>query len=169
MLQVFYLNVAYVAMVIHICCSDYTHMLQAYVSNVSVASDVCCRKWFHGASVSWAGAGSPRRRMSSLCVQYECCKSRSRCRICYNCYTHMLQISIHNVSSTLDICCKCFYLDIAYIIVAIHIRYKHMFQIFHLLRTYIIESAFTLFRVFHFHTSPIVGYCNVSWAIKPTK
>jgi hypothetical protein len=38
MLQVFYLNVAYVAMPIH--------MLQAYVVNVSSVSDVCCSKCF---------------------------------------------------------------------------------------------------------------------------
>jgi hypothetical protein len=36
MLQVFYLDVAYV--------STHTHMLQAYVVNVSSVSDVCCSK-----------------------------------------------------------------------------------------------------------------------------
>jgi hypothetical protein len=150
-------------MAIHICCSDYTHMLQAYVPNVSIASDVCCRKCFPGQCFM------SKCRQSSECAHYGCCKSRSRYRIYCNGYTHMLQISIHNVSSILDIYCKCFYLDIVYIVMAIHIHYKHMFQMFHLLQTYIIESAFMLFRVFHFHTRHIVKYCNVSWATKPTK
>jgi hypothetical protein len=42
MLQVFYLNVAYV----------FTHMLQVYVSNISFASDLYCIQMFHIASVS---------------------------------------------------------------------------------------------------------------------
>jgi hypothetical protein len=71
MLQVFYLDVAYVALAIHvyckymfqmfqlfqtyvtnllcgccICYSAHTHMLQAYVVNVSSISDVCCCKYF---------------------------------------------------------------------------------------------------------------------------
>ena len=34
-------------------CICFTHMLQAYVSNVSSASDVCCIQVFHVASVSY--------------------------------------------------------------------------------------------------------------------
>jgi hypothetical protein len=30
-----------------ICCSGYTHMLKAHVTNVSFALDVCCKKCFH--------------------------------------------------------------------------------------------------------------------------
>jgi hypothetical protein len=85
-------------------------------------------------------------------------------------------ISIQNVSSTSEICCKCFYLDVAYVVVAIHIRCKSMFQLFHLLHTYVTKSAFMLqvFReqvyaqmvpcvhVFHFHIRHIVGCCNIS-------
>jgi hypothetical protein len=41
-------------------------------------------------------------------VSYECCKSRSRCCICCNSYTRMLQVSIQNVSSISDVRCKCF-------------------------------------------------------------
>jgi DNA-directed RNA polymerase subunit N (RpoN/RPB10) len=44
MLQVFYLDVAYVT--VHI------HMLQAYVVNVLSVSNICCRKWFYVVSVS---------------------------------------------------------------------------------------------------------------------
>jgi hypothetical protein len=39
MLQAFYWNVC-------ICCSVHTHMLQAYIVNVSSISDVCCSKFF---------------------------------------------------------------------------------------------------------------------------
>jgi hypothetical protein len=35
-----------------ICCSGYTHTLQAYVPNISFALDVCYRKCFHVASAS---------------------------------------------------------------------------------------------------------------------
>jgi hypothetical protein len=49
-------------------------------------------------------------------VSYECSKSRSGCCICYNGYTHMLQVSVPNVSSVFsDVCCKCVYLDVAYV------------------------------------------------------
>jgi CO dehydrogenase/acetyl-CoA synthase alpha subunit len=34
-----------------ICCSGYTHMLQAYVLNVSPVLDICCSKCFYVASV----------------------------------------------------------------------------------------------------------------------
>jgi hypothetical protein len=62
-------NLPYVLMTIHVCCKYLfkmfhllqayfacficiLHMLQAYVLNVSPASDACCRKCFHAASVS---------------------------------------------------------------------------------------------------------------------
>jgi hypothetical protein len=48
----------------------------------------------------------------------------SRCSIYFSGYTHMLQASMHNVSSVPDICCKCVYLDV---VVAIHICCKCMF------------------------------------------
>jgi hypothetical protein len=76
MLQVFYLDVVYVALTINvcckcmfqmfhlfqtyvasvlsgccICCSAHTHMLHAYVVNVSSMSNVCCSKCFYVASV----------------------------------------------------------------------------------------------------------------------
>ena len=57
MLQVFYLDVAYVfhthvASVLSKYCIYFTDMLQQYDSNVSSVSDVCCIQMFHVASVS---------------------------------------------------------------------------------------------------------------------
>jgi hypothetical protein len=49
-----------------------------------------------------------------------CCKGRSRCCICCNGCTRILQAFVPNVSSIfLDVCCKCVYLDVAY--------FTHMF------------------------------------------
>ena len=49
-------------------------------------------------------------------VSYGYCKSRSGCCICCNGCTCMLHMSIPKVSSvSLDVCCKCVYLDVAYI------------------------------------------------------
>jgi hypothetical protein len=122
--KMFHLLQTYVASVLSeccICCSA-IHMLQAYVSNVLSASDICCRKCFHVVSVSWVGASGPCRRRRFLCAWYGCCKSRFGCCICCNGYTHILQVSTQNVSSTSDICCKIFYLEAAYVGVAIHIH-----------------------------------------------
>ena len=47
---------------------------------------------------------------------YGCCKIRSRCCICCNDCTRMLQRPVTNVSSVFsDVCCKCVYLDVAYV------------------------------------------------------
>jgi hypothetical protein len=48
LLQIFYLDVVYVTVPIH--------MLQVYVVDVSSISDVCCKKCFYVASVSLADA-----------------------------------------------------------------------------------------------------------------
>jgi hypothetical protein len=122
--------------------------LQSYVPNVSSATNMlqkvlsCCK--------------CLSRRKRSPCARYGCCESRSRCHIYCNGYTRMLQVSIQNVSSTSDVCCKWFYLDIEYICNMLQWLYtyvasiccKHMFQMFHLLYTYVIESAFIL-HMFH--------------------
>ena len=60
-------------------------------------------------------------------VLYGCCKSRSRCCICCNGCTHILQASVLNVSSV--VCCKCVYQDVAYIP---HICFIHMLRSFYL-------------------------------------
>ena len=67
-------------------------MLQAYVLSISDVSDVCCKCFV------WL------------------LQSRSRCCICCNACTRMLQASISNVSSVFSYaCCKCVYLDVAYV------------------------------------------------------
>jgi hypothetical protein len=50
-------------------------------------------------------------------VSYGCCKcNRSGCCICCNGYTPMLQAFVPNVSSVFSyVCCKCVYLDVAYV------------------------------------------------------
>jgi hypothetical protein len=56
-------------------------------------------------------------------VSYGCCKSRSRCYICCNGYTRMLQASVSNVSSVFQTYVACvfiwmlqvFYLDVVYV------------------------------------------------------
>jgi hypothetical protein len=48
---------------------------------------------------------------------------------------------IQSVSSVLDVCCKRFDLDVAYVS---HIYYKSMFQIFHLFYSYVAVSIFML-------------------------
>jgi hypothetical protein len=47
---------------------------------------------------------------------------------CCSGYTHMLQVYVPNVSPVSDVCCKCFYLNVAYVIVVIHICCKCIFQ-----------------------------------------
>jgi hypothetical protein len=54
MFQMFQLFQKYAASVLSgccICCRGYTHMLQEYVPNISPVLDICCRKCFHVASV----------------------------------------------------------------------------------------------------------------------
>jgi hypothetical protein len=57
----------------YICCGGYTYMFQVFVPNVLCASDLCYRKCFHVASVSWACAGTS---VWDICckytVQYKC-------------------------------------------------------------------------------------------------
>ena len=60
-------------------------------------------------------------------VSCGCCKSRSRCYICCNGCTRMLQASVSNVSSIfLHVCCKYGYVDVAYV-------FTHMLRVFYLM------------------------------------
>jgi hypothetical protein len=71
-------------------------------------------------------------------VSSGCCKSRLRCCICYNGYTHMLQASIPNVSSvSSNVCCKCVYLDC--------ICFTHILQVFYLNVARAFAMAFQVF------------------------
>jgi hypothetical protein len=76
MLQVFYLDV-------YICCTDYTLMLQMYVSNVSTISNVCFKCF--------------------ICMMHMLQWS----------YTYVAKRMFVNVSSVADVCCsKCFMLQV---------------------------------------------------------
>jgi hypothetical protein len=59
---------------------------------------------------------------------------------CFIYFRHMLQVFYLNVAYVA--------VDITYVTVAIHVCCKRMFQIFHLLHTYVVESSFML-QVFH--------------------
>jgi hypothetical protein len=61
MFQIFLLFQTYVASVLSGCCSDYTHISQAYLPIVSSVSDVYCNKFF----VLQVFRGSERRRRQS--------------------------------------------------------------------------------------------------------
>jgi hypothetical protein len=63
---------------------------------------------------------------------HRCCKSRSSCYICCNGCTRILQASIINVSSFSDVCCKCIYLNVAYV-------FTHMLQVFYLDVVYVLQ------------------------------
>jgi hypothetical protein len=132
------LDVAYVAMAIHVCCKclfKMFHLLQTYVASVLSECYICCSGYTYVAGLCSKCFICFRRMLQevlscckcfmskhrrSLCARYECCKSISGCRIYYNGYTHVLQVSIQNVSFTSDICCKCFYLDVVFVVVAIY-------------------------------------------------
>jgi hypothetical protein len=54
----------------------------------------------------------------SKCV-FKCFSISSGCCICCSGYTRMLQVSVPNISPVSDVCCKCFYLNVAYVTVVI--------------------------------------------------
>jgi hypothetical protein len=88
MLQVFQRYIAIVCSKCFICFHTYvaivliwmSHMLQLYVPNVSVASVLCCSKWFHVTSCKYF--------------------------LCFMCFTHMLQ---EHVSSVFSLMLQVFY------------------------------------------------------------
>jgi hypothetical protein len=50
----------------------------------------------------------------------------SRCCICCTGYTRILQVYVSNVVVVSNVCCRCFYMNVAYVTVSIHICCKHM-------------------------------------------
>jgi hypothetical protein len=53
-------------------------------------------------------------------------------------YTYIASVKVSNVSAVLNVCCKCVYLDVAYVALAIDVLCcKCMFQMFQLFQTYI--------------------------------
>jgi hypothetical protein len=64
----------------------------------------------------------------------------SKCFICF--FRRMLQASVSNVSSAFsDVCCKCTYLDVAYVS---HICCKSIFEMFQLFQSYVAINIFML-------------------------
>jgi hypothetical protein len=63
------------------------------------------------------------------------------CCICFNCFGDMLQEFVQNVSPVLNICCKHFDLDVAYVS---HICCNSIFQMFHLFQSSVASSVFML-------------------------
>jgi hypothetical protein len=86
-------------------------------------------------------------------VSYGCYKSKSRCCICCNGCTRMLQGSVPHVLSIFsDICCKCAYLDVTYVS---HICCKCFIWMLCMLYK-IFKCFFQVFlQVFHMHVSSI--------------
>jgi hypothetical protein len=84
-----------------------------------VSSLGCCKRMFHVLSClkcckhMFQVFRIFQRYVAS--VSYGCCKSRSRCCICCNGNTCMLQTSVLNVSFIFHVSCKCVYLDVAYV------------------------------------------------------
>jgi hypothetical protein len=75
-------------------------------------------------------------------VSYECYKSRSGCFICSNGCTRMFKLPFFNVSSAFsDACCKCGYLDVAYV-------FTHMLQVFYLDVAYVCNDFQMFFMCF---------------------
>jgi hypothetical protein len=75
-------------------------------------------------------------------VSYECCKSRSKCCICCNGCTHMLQRSVPNVSSVfLDVLLQVYLSGCC-------IRFTHMSQVFYLDIAYVCNSLQVFLYVF---------------------
>ena len=110
----FHLDVAYVAVAIHVCCKCVFQMFQLFhldvacfhldAAYVAEAIPVCCKCMF---------------QMFHLFQTY-IASVLSRCCIYCNGYTRMLQVYVSNVSALSNVCCKCFYLDVAYVAMPIH-------------------------------------------------
>jgi hypothetical protein len=73
-----------------------------------------------------------------LGVSNVCCVL-SGCCICCICYTRMLQVYVSNVLFVFRCMLQVFYLDVAYVVVPIHI--KRMFQIFYLFQMYVVTNV----------------------------
>jgi hypothetical protein len=84
-------------------------------------------------------------------VSCGCCKCRSRCCICYNGCTRMLQSS--NVSSAFsDICCNS-------VLPGCWLRFIHMLQVFYLDIAYVLQWFFSCFLVFFSSVSEACFKC----------
>jgi hypothetical protein len=86
-----------------------------------------------------------------------CCKSRSGCCICCNSSTRMLQRSVTNVSFVFtDVCCKCVYLDVAYVSHICYICFIWMLRMFaKVFKCFLV----CLFQVFQKHVASVCFKC----------
>jgi hypothetical protein len=115
----FHLDVAYVALTIHVCCKcmfQMFHLFRTYVASVLSVSFICCN-------------GHTRiLQMYVSSVLNICCKCFSGCCICYRGYTHILQAYVSLVS---DVCCsKCFMLQVFALAGAVcFMRFRCMFHL----------------------------------------
>ena len=143
-------DVAYVAMVVHVCCKLLFPIFHLFCRRIlQLCLFGCCICFTHMFQVFLMF-----QRYVAI-VSDECCKSRSECCICCNGCTRILQKFVPNVSSVfLDVllqvcffgCCICFthilqvfYLDIAYVCNGFQVFFmcfckcfRGMFQVFHL-------------------------------------
>jgi hypothetical protein len=108
MFQLFQTYVASVLFGWCICCTSYTRMLQAYVSNVSAISNICFIGMLHMLHMLYKYVES----VCFNCFNYVAIVL-SGCCICCRAHTHMLQTYVVNVSPVSDVCCsKCFKLQV---------------------------------------------------------
>jgi hypothetical protein len=104
------LNVAYVVSVLSGYCSGYTH-----VAGVCSKYFICFRRMLQEV-LSCCKCFMNRRRRSR--VRYTNVAKVDMDVAYIAIATHILEVSIQNVLSTLDVYCKCFYLYVVYVAVA---------------------------------------------------
>ena len=98
------------------------YVFQMYVSYVLSGCCICCNSYTRILQLCFSNVSA---------VSSRCCMFSSGCCICCSGYTRMLQVYIPKFTYFRR-SCKCFYLDVAYVAVVIHICCKCMFQLFHL-------------------------------------
>ena len=100
-------------------------------------------------------------------VSHGCCISRSVCCLCCNGCTRMLQHFVSNVLAIfLDVCCKCVYLDVAYVS---HICCKHfiwmlrmfymVFKCFSGVFASVLDRCFTCFICLQTYIASVASGC----------
>jgi hypothetical protein len=103
MLQVFYLDVAYVAMTIYVCCKRMFQMFQlfqTYVANVLSGCCICCNGYTCTLEVYASNVSAVQTYVAN--VLFRSC-------ICCTGHTRMLQSAcFKNVLAVSNVCCKYF-------------------------------------------------------------
>jgi hypothetical protein len=128
------------------------------IAHVAIAIHICCKRMFQVFQMF---------HLDVACVSSGCYKSRSGCCTCCDIYTHMLQVYVPNVStvfeSMLQVYSKCFsyliwmlhvfHLDVAYVIVTIHVCCNCVFQIFTCFGR-MLQWLYTLLQAYVCNVSP---------------